>query len=377
MKRITSFLIGVFISLVGVCQDVTYAEYFIDSDPGFGQATEIESLSPGQDINLLLNISLDLSPGFHNIGFRSKDAYSWSQTNFASVMIMEDTVYNPISKIEYFWLNDAGFNDPLCSDTIISESFVNLANGKIAVDVPADLPVGNNLLFLRVQDEKGAWSHTQMVGDVYVCSSSFLNYVTETAWCSYTSATGQVYTESGVYRIYVSTPLECDSSYLIDLTINTVDTAIYLEGETLYAHDTTADAYQWLDCGNGNTPVPGADAYMFTPSENGSYAVIVTANDCSDTSNCRQVTIGGISGNKYEVAHIHPNPNNGSFVIEFDKPSNTSTIEIRNSVGVLVLTREISGINKTEISLDEPAGLYFLVIRDAGSAVISKFIIEN
>ncbi|MCB2207138.1 MAG: T9SS type A sorting domain-containing protein [Bacteroidetes bacterium] len=381
MKKILFILSIVFSFLIINAQDIHYIEYFVDTDPGFGQATEIENFVPGENINLLLNISQELSPGFHNIGIRSKDAYSWSQTNFSSVLIMQDTVNNPISRIEYFWLNDAGFNDPLCSDTIINDSIVNLEDSKIAVDVPTDLPVGNNSLFMRVQDENGAWSHTQLVGDIHVCSSSFLKYITETAWCSYTSPSGQVFTESGVYRDFVNTPLDCDSSFLINLTINTVDTSIYMSDETLYANNTTAESYQWIDCSNGYSPIPGENDYMFKPIESGNYAVIISNNDCSDTSNCRQVTIGSISelGNSRII--LYPNPNSGSFKIKVESANKSYHlydlhVEIRNFFGTLVFKKELLNDNETEVYLDQPAGIYFLHVNSDKGSSVSKFVVQ-
>lgn len=381
MNKILYSLIVFCLSLNLSSQDLTYAEYFIDSDPGFGQATPIVNFSSGEDVNVLIHITQDLSPGFHNIGIRSKNAYSWSQTNFSSVLIIQDTLNNPISKVEYFWISDPGFSDPTSSDTILESSIVNMKNGNIAMDVPKDLATGNNFLFMRVQDSLGAWSHTQLVGDIHVCSSSFLKYITETAWCSYTSPSGQMFNESGIYRDFISTPLDCDSSYLIDLTINTVDTSIYMSEETLFANNTTAESYQWIDCANEFSPIPGEDDYMFKPTESGNYAVIISSNNCSDTSNCRQVTIGNITELESSKILIYPNPNTGFFKLKFEKENTPNLnrklqIEVMNSYGALVFKKELANENETEIKLEQPTGIYFLHVKwDNGSAV-SKFIVQ-
>jgi dienelactone hydrolase len=50
--------------------------------------------------------------------------------------------------------------------------------------------------------------------------------------------------------------------------------------------------YQWIDCTNGNQPIPGANAQAFQPSQNGSYAVILGSGNCADTSAC--VNVNGL-----------------------------------------------------------------------------------
>jgi hypothetical protein len=64
-------------------------------------------------------------------------------------------------------------------------------------------------------------------------------------------------------------------------------------GATLTATQTGA-AYQWIDCDDGNAPIVGEVNQAFIPSSTGNYAVIVTVNDCINTSECRLVDFTGI-----------------------------------------------------------------------------------
>lgn len=62
-------------------REITGIEYFIDTDPGFGEATPVEVPSPGNDITINFNIDISsLSDGDHVLYVRCKDALNrWGQ----------------------------------------------------------------------------------------------------------------------------------------------------------------------------------------------------------------------------------------------------------------------------------------------------------
>lgn len=67
--------------------------------------------------------------------------------------------------------------------------------------------------------------------------------------------------------------------------------------------------YQWLDCDNNFTPIPGATNATYTPSANGDYALELTVNGCVDTSDCVQITSIGLSENPPgDDLLVFPNP---------------------------------------------------------------------
>ncbi len=69
-----------------------------------------------------------------------------------------------------------------------------------------------------------------------------------------------------------------------------IDTGIAQHGDTLIALTDSA-SYQWLNCENGYTPIPGATQPTFVPSTTGTYAVEITLNGCVDTSSCYLICI--------------------------------------------------------------------------------------
>ncbi len=132
--------------------------------------------------------------------------------------------------------------------------------------------------------------------------------LTETA-CNSFSLNGQTYTTSGSYVVAtLPNASGCDSVILLELTINTVDVTVNVNTTGLHANQ-AGGTYQWLDCNDQNNPLTGATQQDFSPQQNGNYAVVVTANGCSDTSDCHSFSVTGITDtDPFGFTRIFPNP---------------------------------------------------------------------
>lgn len=189
-------------------------------------------------------------------------------------------------------------------------------------------------------------------------SSSSINVV---ACFSYKSPSGQhTWTTSGVYLDTLANSAGCDSIITINLTINTVNTGVSVNSTTLTANATGAQ-YQWLDCNNNFAVIPGASSQSYNATANGSYAVAVTENGCTDTSACQNITsVGILSWNLSESIKVYPNPTKdfveiytGTYQGEFKillhdlsgrtiyegnhRNANTIRIDLRETSGMLIL----------------------------------------
>ncbi|MBL0127330.1 MAG: T9SS type A sorting domain-containing protein [Flavobacteriales bacterium] len=177
MVRPISTLALIALVFVAHAQDIDRGEYWIDSDPGFGYAIAFNpALVPAPDIVPTgINVPLDGLPiGFHVIGFRTQDAdLNWSLTNFRSIYVA-DSSHGDIVRIEYFWDNDPGFGlSPL--DTLLTNPASDWL-GALSVTVPwGTSPFTDHLLFMRSVDDRGRWSHTNLVDTVYVSGSVDVN----------------------------------------------------------------------------------------------------------------------------------------------------------------------------------------------------------
>ena len=69
-----------------------------------------------------------------------------------------------------------------------------------------------------------------------------------------------------------------------------------------------ATQFQWIDCLNGFSQIIGEVTTTFTPSQNGSYAVIASHNACHDTSECVIIDQLGLPELSKLTLEIYPNP---------------------------------------------------------------------
>ncbi len=141
--------------------NITKAEYFIDTDPGFGAGTNIPISSAANiaDKEVTINLS-GIEAGIHNLYIRTQDATGkWSISNRATFFRPGGNAALPnIVKAEYFIDTDPGFgqgiNIPVTSGT-------NIADAVVSVSLTG-LTSGLHYLFLRSQDAKGSWSITNL-----------------------------------------------------------------------------------------------------------------------------------------------------------------------------------------------------------------------
>lgn len=163
MKKIAIFLL-LLVSIARAQTNIVTAEYFIDSDPGFGNANPL-SLAAQQDVQFQFPLLANQATGMHTIGIRSKDASGiWSHTNFFPVYVA-DSSNGLLTKIEYFWDTDPGFGNAM--DTILTSQVVDLSNGMFFANVPI-IGLSSHILFVRSIDTRGRWSHTNYADSVIV-----------------------------------------------------------------------------------------------------------------------------------------------------------------------------------------------------------------
>ncbi|HRY34187.1 MAG TPA: dockerin type I domain-containing protein [Bacteroidales bacterium] len=141
--------------------DITQAEYFIDTDPGFGNATQL-SFTPGTNktISWIASIAA-LNQGFHHLAVRVKDSTGkWSLSQFLPFFKQIMPLQEPdIVKVEYFIDNDPGFGQAVDVAFAQDSNHLELA---FMIDIQA-LSQGFHKLFIRSKDSRGKWSITQFL----------------------------------------------------------------------------------------------------------------------------------------------------------------------------------------------------------------------
>ena len=199
----------------------------------------------------------------------------------------------------------------------------------------------------------------------------------QTACNSYTWIDGNTYTSSNntATHTLVNTA-GCDSVVTLNLTLNSVTASVFENNLVLTAIPPGAN-YQWIDCSDNNASNVGESNQSFTPSLNGSYAVIITLNGCSDTSDCFEVSTIGLEENDYADMIIYPNPSSGSFTIEFYQSTDLVGIEIFDMSGKVIHKNDkASKITKLNFDLDFASGTYFVSLKTKEKTKIVPIIIE-
>jgi hypothetical protein len=206
----------------------------------------------------------------------------------------------------------------------------------------------------------GCDSITTFIIDIDYSTSAALDV---SACDSYTSPGGtQTWTESGVYTDIILNSAGCDSVITINLEIIKVDAGITPGDLTLFATMDGA-AYQWIDCGNGNQPIPGETSQQFTPTENGFYGVIVTFKTCVDTSACIPYFIDATSGpGQPGQLKVYPNPARDYIMVEHEEEIPDGRLIITDSYGIEVLTMPWNGNGQQKLEWSIPRGHYTITL---------------
>ena len=154
-----------------------------------------------------------------------------------------------------------------------------------------------------------------------------------------------------------------------DCAFTPIITTVSDGGSTLTADNTTA-TYQWLDCNNNFSPLAGETNISITPGP-GSYAVELTENSCTDTSDCYIIAASSLNTLTNEVS-VYPNPSNGSLRVVVSSDSKLRLLDLK---GRMVFEEElVSG--KHELRLAELKGIYLYQIQTDKTHFAGRIIFE-
>ncbi len=142
-------------------QNITAAEYFIDTDPGVGQGTALTINNVGADITDSFTVNIGAQPiGFHRMYVRVQDANNvWSlYHNFLFYVADPTPLTNPalpnIMTMEYFIDTDPGVG--MGTQVAVNNLGTDIVES-FTTNIGA-LPIGFHRMYTRVQDANGVWS---------------------------------------------------------------------------------------------------------------------------------------------------------------------------------------------------------------------------
>ncbi len=196
----------------------------------------------------------------------------------------------------------------------------------------------------------------------------------ETACGSYISPSGKVWTSSDTYQDTIPNAAGCDSVITINLTIVTIDTAVNQDGITLTAN-ASGVAYQWLDCGDGNSFIEGETNQSYTATTDGNYSVQITDGECVDTSACYVATPVKVNEQPFEDGIIvYQGANSDIYHIDLGEIHQEVLVKVADLNGRLVGSKTFVQSQFLNIELDTPPGIYFFTVTADKQQAVIKFI---
>lgn len=203
-------------------------------------------------------------------------------------------------------------------------------------------------------------NHPRSYSDtVYGCGSIMVN--------------GKSYTNNQHVIWTIKTVDGCDSSIDRYASITKIDTSVLVSGNVLTANQSGA-TYAWLDCQTGQK-IAGASANVYTATQNGLYAAIISLNNCVDTSNCHAVNSFSLSGIKNLQYKIVPNPSEGNFEVIMNPEAKILKWVMYDNSGKLISESAVNGHGSFVVSQNLAAGIYTLsIITDLGSVATTILV---
>jgi hypothetical protein len=261
--------------------------------------------------------------------------------------------------------------DTTSTDAAGNAMFADLPNGMYPIMITKDCYVTEyDTVTIDCANESAMISLTleliQTSSSATICKGDFIVLGTQV-----------IYT-AGVYSEVLASALGCDSTVTLTVAVDSVDNTVTANGVVLTAN-LAGGTYQWVDCGT-QTAITGATSQSYTVMSNGSFAVVVSDGNCTDTSACINITDFGID--KYGLGDfgLYPNPNDGYFVLTgLTDFGNDATIEIVNLAGAVVYTTSVVATAAEEVKIDLrglPAGMYHVRVSSEHGAGTKPFVIR-
>ncbi len=239
---------------------------------------------------------------------------------------------------------------------------------------------GDNTAIPALIDQASGSSTTisdmALTGSTSNFTSGVNNYTTiNSTYCGTAFSFGsQIIDAPGIYYDAFLVAGACDSLVALNVTDNSVDVSVTANNNYLLANAASGN-YQWINCST-NAAISGAVNQAYIPSVNGEYAVIVTQNFCSDTSDCINFTTAGFDNLIVQELEISPNPAQGYFQIGLPFWAVNAELSMFDLTGKKVHSKIFTG-NQTAVVLSENVhkGLYFAVINYNGNRAFGKIVV--
>ncbi len=184
---------------------------------------------------------------------------------------------------------------------------------------------------------------------------------------------GSLMDQSGVYRDTLFYQDGCDSIvFTTYFNLVSIDTALVVDATGLQANEDSA-TYQWFNCANG-LHIDSATQRKFSPTSDGSYAVVLYKSDCTDTSSCVLYKTGGFQ-NINNTGVLYPNPTSGIIHITTNHLA-MRQINVIGCRGELIFSQMAKGSTAT-VQLPAVSGIYVVQVELSNGFIWREKVVRD
>lgn len=154
-----------------------------------------------------------------------------------------------------------------------------------------------------------------------------------------------------------------------------IDNSISFNEGTLNAM-ASGYSYQWIDCDNVNEEIEGETSQTFTPTADGNYAVIISNENCSITSECTSVVVSGISDNQPSInVSVYPNPTSTDLKVQIESNSGKAAVKVMTVTGQILLNKSFPASEMITLNVSDLApGMYILNVANNKGQFVTPIV---
>lgn len=186
-------------------------------------------------------------------------------------------------------------------------------------------------------------------------------------------------TSSTTYTVTGTDANGCSSVDSVTLSLYPLPSVPVISQNVQVLTSTSATTYQWYFNSN---PIAGATNQSYTPTQNGSYYVVVTdTNGCQAFSSTYTMADVGVQEIVAQGGmSLYPNPNSGTFFLSTDLHQQAAMLEIISVTGQLVYSEQLEadGFIRKEMNAGIEDGSYLVRITlNDGTVKLGRVVISH
>jgi hypothetical protein len=183
---------------------------------------------------------------------------------------------------------------------------------------------------------------------------------------------GQNYTSSGTYTFLTTNTTGCDSLAKLILTMNYSPQAFVMDNNgTLQTTPLANATFSWLDCST-NQAILGANGTSYQPTQPGYYAVMITNNCGTNTSDCYGYQVGGLEITASHELEVYPNPT--ADIVTISSETQLGKLSLLDETGRVLFN---DNIEKTTYSINLEhylPGIYYVLVESNETKRVKRVI---